>query len=1748
MKTRLKRPIQRLLSMLLLLSALFSLLPATALAADMGTYQKTDIAEEFTSGKYVIVVSSGYAVGTLDNGWVTATDVSSSIAENTIMNPDGALVCEITVAGENATIRLSDGTYIAPKGGNNNGIQAGEYSWKWTWKDGSVTFAGTGEDTVILASNKGSDNKFRAYKTTTVDGNPNGYPSGFTLYKFVETGSEGTTVAAPQPDLQSGEVANGSEVTLSCATSGATIYYTLDGSDPTSASTAYADNQKPVISGEPGAAITLKAIAILNGVSSAVQTITYTIQTDTPEPSAPIADGNQVVIYVPAYGKALSAEYSSFYNQGTDVTEQIDGTLTGYTQADIWTVVDNKDGTFSFSYNGQKIGMGDDYTSMPLGEKYDKWKLIDNGDGTYYVQNTVRNCYMQWYESKGNWSAYHAIADGSEGLFQIKFYQVTDEPNPDPGSSGLTEGTYVMYAPELNLAISETVKSSYYPVGVSVRVDGDVMTGYGATEVWNVTGNATDGYTLTSNSGKNLSMNDSYLSTYPGAGEHDKWLLEHAEDGQYYVKNAGRSSYLFWDNSYDDWTTKLDEKTALVFFPVEAVEPEPEPDAGLTVTASPVSGASLQAGDSVTLSAGDGTNIYYTLDGSDPTKESSLYEGPIEITEELAPIGEKDLVVKAIAVLPAGGGIEEIVGEIFTFTYGEPVALGELTPYFGQLHSHTSISDGAGTVEEAFEHASNVENLDFLAVTDHSNSFDHESDSRVDLGFDCSTISSEWQEGHDAADAVTNDEFVGIYGFEMTWSDGFGHINTFNTPGFESRSNSEFGNKSGSTTGYQNYYDKLVEVESSLSQFNHPGTTFGDFQDFAFYSPEVDERITLIEVGNGEGAVGQSGYFPSYSYYTRALDKGWHVAPTNNQDNHKGNWGDSNTARSVVLADELTRENIYEAIADYRVYATEDNDLSILYSLNGNVMGSILPAQEDGIHIEVQISDPTDHADATVEVIVNGGLTADKKTLSGCNGTVTFDFDTNDYSYYYLRITQADKQIAVTAPVWTGEGVNAGISETACDTELVVKGEEITISSELFNNTKEDMQVQSLVYTVNEETIHTADLEEIAEIASGTSETYQFTYTPESAGNMTINVAMTAIVDGTEQTFTSVLRLSVTDPSLVTRILVDGTHYNDYVTGYYSDRMGNFSELAAQQNAQVTIRQPGEEITAEDLEDVSLLVISAPNKRSSSNNASGAKPTVFSSEFIQMVADYAKNGGTVILCGLADYQDSNDGAPYCSTEQINPILEAMGATMRLNDDEVLDDDVDYNGGESQTYRVYMDDFNTKSGDSFITSLFDGMQEGQRYSAYSGASIDLGESGVALVRGSENCYSINSKVRPEEAKGTWDSGKPQGSTASGSYDEDTAVVPKGDVVTLATEQVGEGRVYLAGTVFLSNFEIADSTSVDYGDASYANKVILENILDSVKKPVTVSSIAEVREAYTGTESVGQVFTVEGTVTAGNVEPNAFYDTIYIQDKTGGLNIYPVSSDDGEFRLGDRVQVTGSLDAYQGDIELRTISISHLGSGSAVQPRALTLEQAGDYSQYGGLLAQVSGTVVETGETAGVLDYAVISDGTNSFRVFFNSYIGYSDESSEQLGNFVQKNNKISAAGIVYMDPNGVCLRVRDRSEVVLVEDSDPTVPTGITLKPEKLSLSVGDTKTLTAIMEPENAAEQTVTWSSNDDKVATVEDGTVRAVGYGTAIITATVGNLSASCSVSVSCDYAESCPSWDYTDVPHTYTWYHACG
>ena len=84
--------------------------------------------------------------------------------------------------------------------------------------------------------------------------------------------------------------------------------------------------------------------------------------------------------------------------------------------------------------------------------------------------------------------------------------------------------------------------------------------------------------------------------------------------------------------------------------------------------------------------------------------------------------------------------------------------------------------------------------------------------------------------------------------------------------------------------------------------------------------------------------------------------------------------------------------------------------------------------------------------------------------------------------------------------------------------------------------------------------------------------------------------------------------------------------------------------------------------------------------------------------------------------------------------------------------------------------------------------------------------------------------------------------------------------------------------------------------------------------------------------------------------------------------------------------------------------------------------------------------------------------------------------------------------------------------------------NPIVVSGFSLNKTSLSFTgTGSSQTLTATILPSNATNKTVTWSSNNTSVATVSsNGTVKAVGYGTAVITAkTVNGLTSNCTITV---------------------------
>ena len=80
---------------------------------------------------------------------------------------------------------------------------------------------------------------------------------------------------------------------------------------------------------------------------------------------------------------------------------------------------------------------------------------------------------------------------------------------------------------------------------------------------------------------------------------------------------------------------------------------------------------------------------------------------------------------------------------------------------------------------------------------------------------------------------------------------------------------------------------------------------------------------------------------------------------------------------------------------------------------------------------------------------------------------------------------------------------------------------------------------------------------------------------------------------------------------------------------------------------------------------------------------------------------------------------------------------------------------------------------------------------------------------------------------------------------------------------------------------------------------------------------------------------------------------------------------------------------------------------------------------------------------------------------------------------------------------------------------------PINVSSISLNYQKIYLSIGETKTVTARIYPSNATNRNVTWTSSNTRIATVSNGNITGVGTGTVTITATAGGKSASVTVEV---------------------------
>ncbi len=1956
-----KTPVRtRLLSALLSLVMLVSLLPVSVFAAEpaSGTWEKVTEAQEDWSGQYLIVYEKGSLIM---DGSLSALDKEGNKVDVTIT--DGKIVGDyakyaFTIAPMTGgwSVKSASGKYISGKSGSNKIITGSTPELNTiTFADGNVKIA---SNNTTLQYNAAATNgtRFRYYKSE------NQQPVA--LYKLSTVPARESGIVTDLTTLQNGDKVvvfnpkfgkalsteytshynKGTDVTL---TDGkltgftAADIWTLGLNDDGTYTFATADGKK--LSMGTGYTSTplddvnrdWKITAVegkdaLYYIDNAARTDKYRLQwyaskgnwsaftgtgdafelqlylvvaesqePDQPEdPSAPLKNGDQVVIYNPANLKALSTEYTGFYNKGTDVS-LTGGKLAGFTEADIWTVGVNDDGSYTFSTaDGKKLSMDEKYSSTPLDKAHTGWTLEQAAtEGCYYIKNVGRSSYLEWYAEKNNWSAFGTIGS-NEALFAQAFFKIQKSGIVTSVSDG---DQVVVFNPANGKALS-TEYTGFYNKGTDVTLTNGKLSGYTKADIWTVGVNADGSYTFSTADGKKLSMDEKYSST-PLDKAHTGWsILPAATENCVYIQNVGRSSYLEWYAEKNNWSAfgTIGSNEALFAQQLYLVGDEMDQPAGSlpqegaqvvlfnqnaqgvlaqqndntdspainSVSAQITDGKAIPENGGVVFtversgeyyrfrnetygylcSNGTGNNAFYSQTASedadwtvepcsggvggyqlesrtakfngrysqyleyysDSYKTYSMYnvtdytiysfffygvadsvklDGGV-VNDPAVVFTSADTVkagqdytltftvndVKAVSKLEilvdgkAAGVITDYTADGKNYTANIPAAMlagadkvtltvrvtnasgasysgslvltvvdepsiGAVTPlkgsqtgsdkrpvisaeiinagenptlemtvngqkvnavyadgrltytpaadmtdgrtnvtvtvtradgktasfnwfftvgesqyqlYFGQLHSHTQYSDGAGSLDAALDYVKNLPesaNVQFVAFTDHSNYFDTTGAANPEGAlYDMSLASASSQEtwnSYRSSVAAFNEanagSLVALAGFEMTWSGGPGHINTFNTPGIVSRNNSTLNNKT-DYAGMRAYYALLSQQEGadSLSQFNHPGNTFGTFGDFAFWDPVIDSRMYMVEAGNGEGQIGAGGYYPSYEYYTMALDKGWHLAPTNNQDNHKGRWGNANDARDVILTDDFSEQGIYDALRAMRMYATEDKNLEIGYTVNGMLLGSSLTEVPEKLNIHVTVNDPDANDTITkVEVIVNSGKTAytwdDPAVLATGDLSVTLD---PDYSYYYIRVTQGDGDLAVTAPVWVGETLKLGISDVTCGTSTPVTGEAMTVTTTLFNSESADANIKSITYAVGSQVLASAtDVGTVP--ASGTlALSYDVSFDTARVYKVTATVVLEQ--DGKEYVFTKDITLDVQNADDLVYIGIDASHYNEYVAGNYKDSMGNFGSLAGQYSVRtVELKTSDELIAACSNPKFKALILTAPSRRLADAQTD---PRTYSAQELAAIAAFNAGGGTVILAGWSDnYENydviqSNSAIKHMAATQ-NEVLQALGSSLRISDDATYDDVRSAADGVDK-WRLY---FNTY-GQSFLTDgvIVDAEHPYDRlytevFSHYGGASV----------------YAVDADGKPTSTLPATVSPVVYAHSTTYSVDVDKdglggANVPKyayaendSRLLAMASEQLeGKGLIIVSGAAFMSNFEVQATISDNGSEKNYSNYKICENLLRAIN-PVKVTDIATV-QAQT---EAGHKYTIEGVVTSnasGYDKSTAFFDCIYVQDETGGINCFPVA---GEFKIGDVVRITGVTDSYQGENELQVSSIEKIGETTPVTPKTVTSTQINDGSVMGQLVT-LKGFVVGYEMADGLVQTILVRDSEGKIaRVFIDGYITTSyDVKNLEIG------CEISATGLASYDNTFVLadgtemaprIRIRDRGDVV-----------------------------------------------------------------------------------------------------------------
>ena len=331
--------------------------------------------------------------------------------------------------------------------------------------------------------------------------------------------------------------------------------------------------------------------------------------------------------------------------------------------------------------------------------------------------------------------------------------------------------------------------------------------------------------------------------------------------------------------------------------------------------------------------------------------------------------------------------------------------LPALKLYWGDVHGHTGVSDGLGAdANEFFKFGRDIAALDVIALTDHGH-------------FD-------WMANIEAVqEFYAPGEYVTILAQEAGAN--VDHMNLY----FRRDNAAHISHWQNEIAAFYRHIHEQYNSGAVPEAITGPHHFSYDRGDDRYPFGVWDSRSArFVEVYSSHGTSEFPGndrplpgaYAGASKYMQHGLSQGLRFGVIGSSDNHDSKpgrsiWGNYPGGLAGFWAEQLTRESIWDAMWNYRVYATSLDRIYLEFRVNGRIMGSDFSAAAPVI-LDAYIIGKTD---ALQLAVIRDNLEIHRVgTDSGLIELTLEDSPGKGEHFYYLRVAQSNGERAWSTPIW----------------------------------------------------------------------------------------------------------------------------------------------------------------------------------------------------------------------------------------------------------------------------------------------------------------------------------------------------------------------------------------------------------------------------------------------------------------------------------------------------------------------------------------------------------------------------------------------------------------------------------------------------------------------------------------------------------------------------------------------------------